>query len=425
MARPRRRSRTATTARSRPSCGPTCTSPRSSRSTSRSWSTATSAPSSRSTATRPRSWTRANDARDLVVGLDRRRRGGPVGPALPHLPGRRSAPPAPDPGPRRGRAARLPDRAAQPRVDRRRARRASSSTTADRPAPVGHRHRRRRQLPAGQRRRTAIPPAIAALLEVARILRAELSNASILGRFGPDEFLVIAPPECAHDLEPADRADAGRAGRRRASSSARPSGCRCPVSAGICYAPVDGDAATELLSVATVHAARGQGQRRRRDPGRRDHRRRSGHARRVELRRPARASSSPSTRRTATRSATPRTSPATPSSSPTASASRARPAGRSSIAGLLHDVGKIGDPGQRSCASPAALTAEEYAIVKQHVALGDSIVRDVPEPRDASAAGVRHHHERWDGDRLPRRAGRRGHPADRPDRGRGRRVSAR
>ena len=41
-----------------------------------------------------------------------------------------------------------------------------------------------------------------------------------------------------------------------------------------------------------------------------------------------------------------------------------------------------------SCASPAALTAEEYAIVKQHVALGDLIVRDLPgrrgHPRRAS-----------------------------------------
>ena len=51
----------------------------------------------------------------------------------------------------------------------------------------------------------------------------------------------------------------------------------------------------------------------------------------------------------------------------------------------------------RSCASPASLTAEEYAIVKQHVALGDLIVRDLPDV-DVIRAGVRHHHERWDGD---------------------------
>ena len=50
----------------------------------------------------------------------------------------------------------------------------------------------------------------------------------------------------------------------------------------------------------------------------------------------------------------------------------------------------------RSCASPGRLTDEEYAIVKQHVALGDAIVRDLPDI-DLIRAGVRHHHERWDG----------------------------
>ena len=34
--------------------------------------------------------------------------------------------------------------------------------------------------------------------------------------------------------------------------------------------------------------------------------------------------------------------------------------------------------------------------MKQHVALGDLIVRDLPDI-DRIRAGVRHHHERWDG----------------------------
>ena len=34
-------------------------------------------------------------------------------------------------------------------------------------------------------------------------MREELSDTTLLGRFGPDEFLAVAPPECAHDLEPA------------------------------------------------------------------------------------------------------------------------------------------------------------------------------------------------------------------------------
>ena len=65
-------------------------------------------------------------------------------------------------------------------------------------------------------------------------------------------------------------------------------------------------------------------------------------------------------------------------------------------AGLLHDVGKIGIP-DIILRKPGKLTAEEYDIVKQHVALGDMIVRDVPDI-DLVRAGIRHHHERWDGD---------------------------
>jgi diguanylate cyclase (GGDEF)-like protein/putative nucleotidyltransferase with HDIG domain len=65
------------------------------------------------------------------------------------------------------------------------------------------------------------------------------------------------------------------------------------------------------------------------------------------------------------------------------------------IAGLLHDVGKIGIP-DAVLRKPGKLTDEEYAIVKQHVALGDSIVRNVTNA-EVVRTGVRHHHERWDG----------------------------
>jgi diguanylate cyclase (GGDEF)-like protein len=65
------------------------------------------------------------------------------------------------------------------------------------------------------------------------------------------------------------------------------------------------------------------------------------------------------------------------------------------VAGLLHDVGKIGVPDQ-ILRKPGKLTATEYDIVKQHVALGDMIVRDLPDI-EIVRAGVRHHHERWDG----------------------------
>jgi diguanylate cyclase (GGDEF)-like protein len=65
------------------------------------------------------------------------------------------------------------------------------------------------------------------------------------------------------------------------------------------------------------------------------------------------------------------------------------------VAGLLHDVGKVGIPDE-VLRKPSALDADERRIVEQHVALGDMIVRDLPDLH-AVRAGVRYHHERWDG----------------------------
>ena len=65
------------------------------------------------------------------------------------------------------------------------------------------------------------------------------------------------------------------------------------------------------------------------------------------------------------------------------------------VAGLLHDVGKIGIP-DGILRKPAGLSPAEMAVVQQHVALGDMIVRDLPGI-DIIRAGIRHHHERWDG----------------------------
>jgi putative nucleotidyltransferase with HDIG domain len=65
------------------------------------------------------------------------------------------------------------------------------------------------------------------------------------------------------------------------------------------------------------------------------------------------------------------------------------------LAGLLHDIGKIGIP-NAILRKPSKLTADEYGVFQQHVTLGDAIVRDVPNV-DLVRAGIRHHHERWDG----------------------------
>ncbi|HEY7332720.1 MAG TPA: diguanylate cyclase, partial [Candidatus Limnocylindria bacterium] len=65
------------------------------------------------------------------------------------------------------------------------------------------------------------------------------------------------------------------------------------------------------------------------------------------------------------------------------------------LAGLLHDVGKIGIP-DGLLRKPSKLTDEEYAVFQQHVVLGDAIVRDLPHVEEVRA-GIRFHHERWDG----------------------------
>jgi len=65
------------------------------------------------------------------------------------------------------------------------------------------------------------------------------------------------------------------------------------------------------------------------------------------------------------------------------------------LAGLLHDIGKIGIP-DALLRKPGKLAANEFRVFQQHVALGEAIVRDVPHV-DLVRSGIKHHHERWDG----------------------------
>jgi diguanylate cyclase (GGDEF)-like protein/putative nucleotidyltransferase with HDIG domain len=70
------------------------------------------------------------------------------------------------------------------------------------------------------------------------------------------------------------------------------------------------------------------------------------------------------------------------------------------IASLLHDIGKV-------CVSeailnkPGKLTEEEYTKIKQHAALGASMMVSEAEALQQLAAIVRHHHERFDGTGYP------------------------
>jgi HD-GYP domain-containing protein (c-di-GMP phosphodiesterase class II) len=71
------------------------------------------------------------------------------------------------------------------------------------------------------------------------------------------------------------------------------------------------------------------------------------------------------------------------------------------LAGLLHDIGKIGvrdDILQK----PGALTVEEMAHVQQHTVIGDRMISGIRQLGHLRA-GVRSHHERFDGKGYPDR----------------------
>ena len=70
------------------------------------------------------------------------------------------------------------------------------------------------------------------------------------------------------------------------------------------------------------------------------------------------------------------------------------------IAGLLHDVGKVGVP-DAILQKPGRLTVDEYDVVKHHVQLSELIIKEVPNLSEVVEA-VGAHHERFDGTGYPR-----------------------
>jgi HD-GYP domain-containing protein (c-di-GMP phosphodiesterase class II) len=69
------------------------------------------------------------------------------------------------------------------------------------------------------------------------------------------------------------------------------------------------------------------------------------------------------------------------------------------LAGLLHDIGKIGVPG-RVLNKTAPLDDEEYELMKSHAAMGAEILGEVDLYSDIAIL-VRYHHERIDGKGYP------------------------
>ncbi|MGH9269503.1 MAG: bifunctional diguanylate cyclase/phosphohydrolase, partial [Acidimicrobiales bacterium] len=230
------------------------------------------------------------------------------------------------------------------------------------------------------------------LLRVADWMRREGGSAEAVGRYGPDEFLLVLPDAGREQVEAAVtriREGLAEVSVQFGESEQLP----VTVSVGVCLYPDHADSVTELLSVLTVavgEAEAGGGDAvcfaqigdDRRNPASgsfdvlqglivavdakdRYTKRHSEDVARYALFLAARLGLDDDLRRTI------------------------------QLAGLLHDVGKIGIPDQL-LRKPGRLSAEEFEVFKQHVALGDSIVRDIPNV-EIVRAGIRHHHERWDG----------------------------
>ncbi|MDE6740569.1 MAG: HD domain-containing protein, partial [Lachnospiraceae bacterium] len=75
------------------------------------------------------------------------------------------------------------------------------------------------------------------------------------------------------------------------------------------------------------------------------------------------------------------------------------------LAAVMHDVGKITIP-DAVLTKPGKLTAEEYAVMKEHTVNGVALLESIPQMRGSDiyeyACDIaRHHHERWDGGGYP------------------------
>jgi putative two-component system response regulator len=76
------------------------------------------------------------------------------------------------------------------------------------------------------------------------------------------------------------------------------------------------------------------------------------------------------------------------------------------VASAMHDIGKIGIP-DSILLKPAALTSEEFSVIKTHTTIGEKILSGTEYPMLQMATSIAlNHHERWDGTGYPN--GRRG-----------------
>jgi diguanylate cyclase (GGDEF)-like protein len=232
-----------------------------------------------------------------------------------------------------------------------------------------------------------------ALIAVVDVLQLELPDSIVLGRYGPDEFLLIAPADGVVELEPAvDHLRTALVDLSLQFESTE----RLPVtvSGGICTYPEHGSSVTVLLAATarTLEEAKASGGDRVVVAGARADEEDARTASSFDVLQGLVFAVDTKDRYTKRHS-----EDVARYAVFLAERVGLDPEAVRSIhlAGLLHDVGKIGIP-DPILRKPGRLTPDEYEVVKQHVALGDMIVRDVPDI-DVVRAGIRHHHERWDG----------------------------
>ena len=65
------------------------------------------------------------------------------------------------------------------------------------------------------------------------------------------------------------------------------------------------------------------------------------------------------------------------------------------LVGIVHDIGKVNVP-DHILNKPGRLTADEFAVIKQHPEVGAALISEVAG-LETVAEIVRHHHERYDG----------------------------
>jgi response regulator RpfG family c-di-GMP phosphodiesterase len=70
------------------------------------------------------------------------------------------------------------------------------------------------------------------------------------------------------------------------------------------------------------------------------------------------------------------------------------------LAGLLHDIGKLGLPDELLAKPYNMLSAEQRALVMKHPVVGQNILMSIDKLKDAALL-VRHHHECFDGSGFP------------------------